>query len=133
MSTLTEFTLTLSLRREEEENKLWTVFHFATVREFTSFQYQIQIDDRLNLATREIDIRIQGVRVPSDLMPGSGVAVREIAYPNFEGEYRVNVAGAKKSESFTLMMDSEEIRLLERSNPEGIALSIKKGVEIIRA
>ena len=90
MPTLTEFTLTLRLRHDQESGITWTIFTFATVREFRSFRYEIQLEESFDPAARTFDFRIQGVQAPKNLMPSSGRAVRELRYAaDFKARERV--------------------------------------------
>lgn len=127
-----EFTLTILRRRNEETGLVSTVFRFATVREFRSFRYQIQVEDAFDPELRRIAFRIFGVQAPANLMPGAGAAYREIIYPGLQGEYLVSYAGAKKSGEFRFRVDDEQIAIVEAPKEDGIRIEIEKGIENIR-
>ncbi len=131
MPALTEFTLTLQLRRDEESSTIWTVFRFATIREFRSFQYQIQVDDRFDAAERTFEFRLSGVQAPKNLMPSSGTALRELRYPDLRGEYTVRLAGARHSERFGFAVADGAITLGERPDGAGVRVDVEKGIEKI--
>ena len=133
MPTLAEFTLSIRLRRDEESGMIWTMFRFATVREFRSFRYEIQIEERLDEEAGTITLKIQGVQAPTNLMPSAGAAVREIGYPGLMGEYRVTLAGARQSGNFTIAVGTGDIALVEPPGEGGPIVIIEKGVEIVRA
>ncbi len=132
MPTLAEFTLRLLRRRNEESGLLWTVFRFATVREFRAFRYEIQVEGNLDLAARSIRFKILGVQAPTNLMPGAGAAYKEISYAELEGEYRVDYAGAKQSGSFRFAVGEESLHILELSEGGGLRIEVEKGIENIR-
>lgn len=133
MPTLAEFTLSLRLRRDEESGTIWTIFRFATVREFRAFRYEIQVDDRFNAGARTIDLKIQGVQAPTNLMPSAGAAIREIGYPGLLGEYHITLAGARRSERFTIAVGMDDITLIEAPGEGGPSVVIEKGIENVRA
>jgi hypothetical protein len=133
MPTLMEFTLTLRLRHEEATGITWTVFRFATTRQFTSFRYEIDLDDRLDEPTRAIDFRLRGVNAPTNLMPGSGAAEKEICYPDLDGTWTVTVAGAKQSGRFSFAVDAAGIRLLSSDTDHFLPITVDSTVETVRA
>jgi hypothetical protein len=130
MPSLAEFTLTLRLRRDEASGRSWTVFRFATTREFQSFRYEIQVEDHFDPATRTIDFRIRGVTAPATLMPSAGSAIRELAYPELSGVYRVTMSGAKESAGFSFSADSGGLHLLDTDRVGFLDLVVEKGVEL---
>jgi len=129
MPALTEFTLTLQLRRDEESGTIWTVFRFATIREFRSFQYEIQLDDRFDADERAFEFRMSGVQAPKNLMPSSGAALRELRYPDLRGEYTVALAGARQNERFRFTVTDREIVLGERPEGAAVRVDVEKGIE----
>lgn len=132
MPTLSEFNLTLGRRRNEENGDVVTFFRFATVKEFRSFKYEIQVEDRLNQAAHTIDFRIFGVHAPTNLMPGAGAAVKEIGYSGLQGEYLVTYHGAKQSGTFRFLVDEDGIHLTQPPKEEGLRVHVEKGIENVR-
>ncbi len=132
MPTLSEFTLSLQLRRDEENGKLWTVFRFSTLREFRSFRYEIQVDDTFDAAARGILFQIRGVRAPANLMPSYGAARREICYANLTGTYTVEITGAKQTGSFSFNVRGEKIRLIDTAGTDFVQVSVLTDVEVVR-
>jgi|GEM_PF-1939052 len=133
MPALSELTLTLCRRRNEESGVVVTVFRFATVREFRSFRYEIQVEETLDEAARSIHFRIHGVHAPANLMPGAGPAAREIGFPGLHGEYRVTYAGASRSGGFGFVVDGEGIRLTDPPAGDELRIVLEKGIENVRA
>jgi hypothetical protein len=133
MPTLAEFSLTLHLRHEEATGTIWTVLRFTTERQFTSFRYEIDLDERLDQRRRAIEVRLRGVRAPANLMPGSGAATREICYANLNGTYEVSVNGAKQSGRFSFSVEANTIRLLAADAEDFIRITVAEEVELIRA
>lgn len=132
MPSLSEFTLSIRLRRDRESEALFMVFRFATLREFRSFRYEIQVEDLFDPETREIDFKIHGVQAPTNLMPAAGAAGAEIAYPALDGIYRVTLAGARRIESFAIAVAGDEIKLVGPPGLESPRIVIEKGVENVR-
>ncbi|MEP7220038.1 MAG: hypothetical protein ABI876_14035 [Bacteroidota bacterium] len=130
--TLAEFTITLHLRREEESGRTWTVFRVATVREFRMFRYRIQIDGGLDAGARTFDFRIHGVQAPTNLMPETGAAFTELAFPDLDGEYRVRLAGAKSAEEFSFIVSARTIVLLPLPAGSTLNVGTEKEVENVR-
>lgn len=124
--------MTLGLRREEGSDRIDTVLRIATVREFRSFRYEIQVQDRFDAAARTIQLRVQGVQAPTNLMPSAGAAVRELSYPDLAGEYIVEIAGAKQSTCFRFSVEDETIALMEPPEEGTLGVIIEKGVAIVR-
>lgn len=132
MPALSEFNLTLGRRRNEENGCIVTFFRFVTVRQFHSFQYEIQIEDSLDEAARTIDFRIHGVHAPANLMPGAGTAFKDIGYPGLRGEYLVTCHGAKQSGTFRFLVDEEGIFLTQPPQEDGLPVQVEKGIENVR-
>ena len=109
MSTTAEYSLTVEQGRDEVTGESLTIFRLATVREFRSFQYRIDVDEELDDTARTITLRIGGVRAPSSLVPSSGTATTEISYPGLSGSYTVLVTGARQSESFTIHIAPDHV------------------------
>ncbi len=124
--------MTLGLRREEGSARVDTVLRIATVREFRSFRYEIQVQDRFDAAARTIQLRVQGVQAPTNLMPSAGAAVRELSYPDLDGEYTVRITGAKQSADFRISVDDRAIVLLQPPEEGTLGVTIEKGVAIVR-
>ena len=107
MPSQAEYSLGVETRHDEQTGDRSTVLLFSTVREFRSFQYNLDVDDELDAASRTITLRIGGVRPPASLVPSSGVAKKEIAYPRLDGTWKVVVTGARQTESFTLTVGKQ--------------------------
>lgn len=132
MPALSEFNLTIGQRRREENGDIVTFFRFATVRQFGSFQYGIQIKDHLNQASGAIDFRIFGVHAPTNLMPGAGTAFTEIVYSGLSGEYLITCHGAKQAGTFRLVVDGDGVRLSQAPGEDGLQVHVEKGIENVR-
>ena len=111
MPSQAEYSLGVETRHDEQTGDRSTILLFSTVREFRSFQYNLDVDDELDAASRTITLRIGGVRPPASLVPSSGVATKKLAYPGLSGVWRVVVTGARQTESFTLNIDGNNASL----------------------
>jgi len=132
MPTLSEFALTLQMRREEENGMVWTIFRFSTLREFRAFRYDIQVEESMDHKAKAITFQIRGVRAPANLMPSSGVAQHEICYPDLHGTYTVYIAGAKQSGSFSFVVRGEKVRLVEAGTSDFVHITVIEDLEILR-
>ncbi len=133
MPTLSEFQLTLHLRYEETTGTTYTVFSFSTVRQFRAFQYEIQVEDTLDTTRKVIELTIRGVRAPADLMPSTGSAVKQISFPELQGEYRVDISGAKQFGTFSFSVNSTAIQLLDTPDTNFIHITVQDEIETILA
>ncbi len=132
MPTLAEFTLTIHARREEGEPVVWTIFRFNTVRQFRAFQYGIQISEAINHAEHVIEFRVQGMQAPRNLMPSAGQGMREMAYKDLDGHYRVLVAGARQQTEFTIAVRGDGIDLIDPPSDPSLVVTVEKEIEIVR-
>jgi hypothetical protein len=132
VASLSEFKLTVRQRREESTGRLWTIFRFETMREFNAFRYPLQVEERFDPGGGSIGFRIRGVGTSSTLMPSAGSAGSEHAYPDLSGDFRVTVAGAKRSGSFSLAVDGEMLDLKGNDLEDFVTVVIPKGVEVLR-
>jgi len=67
-----EYTLHILHTTDPDTGKAVTAFVVQTVREFVSFKYEIPLESTLE--GNEIHLKIHGLRVPENLVPGRGRA-----------------------------------------------------------
>lgn len=133
MPTLSEFIMTIGLRYNEADGSTRTFFRFETTRQFQAFRYEVEVDGTMDMQTRTLDFTIKGVRAPVKLMSGTGSAVTEFHYPLLEGEYVVNVSGAKQSGSLRFRGSAQEIELLSQREKDFVQIRLADEIEKIRA
>jgi len=74
---------------DERIRKVLQVFLVQTVKEFTSFNYEILLD--VTVQDRMIQMKILGLRTTPLIMPGVGPARGRRDFTNLHGSYQLNV------------------------------------------
>ena len=128
MPTLAEFILRISLYRDTESDSVATLFHFETVRQFRSFRYEIEIEDRIDEKAKRISFGIKGIQISSTTMSGTGFAESEKVYRGLEGEYHVFVKGANQSASFMLQITPDDINITDEQNESFLQVELIKTI-----
>lgn len=97
----------------DEVSKKWsTLFRLETVQEFSAFQYEIAVEEKV--AERRIEWRVRGLRSPAINLPHSGPAVFTRTYNNLRGKYHFIIRRYDGTENeFILNIENEEISLLK--------------------
>ncbi|MCX6134124.1 MAG: hypothetical protein NTU47_09960 [Ignavibacteriales bacterium] len=75
---------------DERIRKVLQVFLVQTVKEFTSFHYEILLD--VALRERTIQVKILGLRTTPLTMPGVGPARGREDFSDLRGSYQLNIA-----------------------------------------
>jgi len=130
--TLSECRITLLLRRYDADGTCIPVVRFSTIREFRAFQYELQVDCERDDATRHAQFRIRGVHAPMNIMPSAGAAVCDIELEGAEGEWRIDLVGARQQDGFTVNFECDAIRVVEPLSDGKIEMVIDEEVEIVR-
>lgn len=133
MPTLSEFDLTLQLRYDEAEDMTYTVFRFETVRQFRSFQYEIEVDSDFDAQAHAIDLKIKGVRAPSLMMPSTGAAYTELTFPRLKGDYDVRISGAKQQGEFRMKVTPKKITLTDVDELNFVHIKVEDDLDVIPA
>ena len=133
MPTLSEFIVTIGLRYDEAEDQAYTVFRFETVRQFSIYRYDIDIEDEIDRKGKVVRFVIKGVSPPRQDLATSGPAMHEIAYPALEGTYRLQIAGAKQSGECIVRGSTSKVKMIEDISADFVEIRIDDKVEIIRA
>ena len=90
-----EYTLHILHTTNPETGAAVTAFIVQTVREFVSFMYDIPIDSTVEGPI--IHMKVHGLRVPENLVPGKGRARGVVLHPRMKGKFELiitNVDGA---------------------------------------
>ncbi len=101
-----EYQYTLNIFPYFDEKKKREVIRFVvqTVRIFVHFRYEILLSN--SIKDNIIQLNIEGLHVPTILLPESGPAVGIIDYENLYGTYTLNVTKQNGSlNTFTLNID----------------------------
>jgi hypothetical protein len=92
-----------------------TAFVVQTVREFVSFSYEIPLKSAIE--GRMISVKIHGLRVPENLVPGKGRARGIALHPRLKGKFELsitNVDGAVNRFWLTFTSRAIEIRTISK-------------------
>jgi len=85
-----EYTLRVFHHYDERIRKVVQVFLVQTIKEFTSFNYEILLD--ITVRDREIQIKILGLRTTALTMPGIGPAQGRHDFTDLNGSYHLTIA-----------------------------------------
>jgi hypothetical protein len=86
---LPEYSLHIFHHFDDRVRKVLQVFLVQTVKEFTSFNYEILLDVALH--DRTIQLKILGLRTTALTMPGAGPAQGRKDFTDLDGIYQLNV------------------------------------------
>jgi hypothetical protein len=84
-----EYSLHVFHYYDERVRKILQVFLVQTVKEFTSFNYEILLD--VAVQDRTIQMKILGLRTTPLIMPGVGPARGRRDFTDLRGQYQLNV------------------------------------------
>lgn len=90
-----DYTLNIFHYYDEKTKRNVVVFLIRTTRIFTSFRYEILLEN--TISGHDINLKITGLHVPELLMPQVGPAEGYRDYTNLEGTYRVIVTKQDKT------------------------------------
>lgn len=113
-----EYICKASFRYDQPEKKQLVVFRIETIVEFTSFAYEVSVEEM-----REKDqfyIILMGLKAHSNIVPGVQPAVKEIFIEDLVGEITVNLVkqdGSINAGIYKLNIYSKEIELVEEFIP----------------
>lgn len=103
-----EYTLHVVRRKDPETNKTGIALVVQTVREFVSFKYEIPIES--TMTGTAIFLKIHGLRVPEDLVPGKGRAKGFVIHQRLKGAYDLVVTNVDGMENrFAVNIQPSEI------------------------
>lgn len=84
-----EYSLNIFRRKDERSKKRHIVFLLRTTKEFTSFRYEILLDQKLK--GNAIEFRILGIHAPELLMPSTGPALAQREFDDLRGRFELTV------------------------------------------
>ncbi len=117
-----DYTLNIFHHYDEKKKRNVTVFLVQTTKIFTSFRYEILLEDKL--VDNKINLRIIGLHVPELLMPQTGPAEGRRDYINLEGVYKLTVAKQDKAENeFLVQISPAKIDILKKPKTQFIFIS----------
>lgn len=104
----------VSIARNDSKNTRELAFAFRTLREFTTFQYRLQVENSSNPESNHYQFKIGGMIMPLTAMPSTGHAVATMNFP-FPGEGVYTVEFLKKSQrnTFTVEITGDDMKIVE--------------------
>lgn len=84
-----EYTLHIFHTTNPETGEAVTAFVVQTVREFVSFNYDIPLESKIE--GRVIHLKVHGLHVPENLVPGKGRARGAVLHAKLRGKYELFV------------------------------------------
>jgi hypothetical protein len=103
----------LSIKPGYDEQKKMLLFVLETVQEFSSFQYELVIEERMS--NDSLTFRIQGLRPQLVAMPGSGTAQFRKEYYGLKGIYSLDIIRQDGTKNrFKLQITDLKVEILRR-------------------
>jgi hypothetical protein len=104
----------VSLSRTEKADNHELAFAFRTLREFTTFKYNLQIEDVSVPGENHFQFKIGGMIMPLTAMPSTGhaTAVLKIPFPT-EGTYTVEFLKKNHRNKFRVEIKANEMQVIE--------------------
>lgn len=110
-----EYTLHVFHSVHPETNEAVTALVVQTTREFVSFKYEIPLES--TIAETTIDLKIHGLRVPENLVPGKGRARGVVFLQKLRGSHDLfitNVDGVTNRFTINSTNRTVEVKQLSR-------------------
>jgi len=120
-----EYTLHILHTTNPETGEAVTAFVVQTVREFVSFMYDIPV--QLTIEGSAINLKIHGLRVPENLVPGKGRARGIVLHPKLKGKFDLvvtNVDGVINK--FLLTITARAIEVVKTARKPFIVYSSER-------
>ena len=123
-----EYTLHILHTTNRETGEAVTAIVVQTVREFVSFKYDLPLESTIEGAT--INLKIHGLRVPENLVPGKGRAHGVVLLPKMKGKYELSITNVDGVlNNFFLTITTRDIEVKKSSRKPFIVYS-KEHVQI---
>lgn len=84
-----EYTLHVLHTTNPETGDAVTAIVVQTVREFVSFKYDIPVESKIEGSV--IHLKVHGLRVPENLVPGRGRARGVVLHPRLKGKFDLSI------------------------------------------
>ena len=108
-----EYRLLLTPKYDEHTQKKVTRLALRTVTEFSSFRYEILVDE--SLVDKTLRLNIHGLRAPRMTLPAMGPATFEKEYPDLTGRYTLVVSKLEREETSFVVHISEDRVTIEKA------------------
>jgi hypothetical protein len=109
-----EYALHVFHHFDERTRRTLQIFLVQTIKEFTSFNYEILLDAALR--EKEIHLKILGLRTTPLIMPGIGPAEGRRDFTDLRGAYELNVIKLD-GETNQFHLDVATSRITVKGNP----------------
>src|SRR5690348_14906330 len=105
-------------RGDERTGETHTVFDIQTTKEFTSFRYELNVEEAYDKQTKEFVFRNGGMRAPESLLPHTGTAQGVHEHPDMKaGTYKIKIIKSPRQINlFTLRLAKGEISVKRLSS-----------------
>jgi hypothetical protein len=115
-----EYSLYVYQRAEERDGAAYIVFDVQTTKEFTSFRYELHVDESFDKEAKEFVFTIGGMRTPSSLLPGIGTAQRKYEHTDLKsGTYKIKIVNPTgETNLFTLHLSKSELSTTRRASKD---------------
>jgi hypothetical protein len=110
-----EYLLRIFPYLDERTSEKGVVLAVETLEIFTSFRYEILLEDKREGNT--IEFKIVGLHAPAMLMPGKGPARGSRSYTGLQGRYRIHIHRMDKEiNKFQVEFSPKKIKILDDPN-----------------
>lgn len=110
-----EYLLRIYPHLDERTNENSVVLAIETLEIFTSFRYEILLEDKREGNT--IELTIVGLHAPAMLMPGKGPARGSRSYTGLKGRYTIRINRMDKEiNEFQVEFTAKKIKILDNPN-----------------
>jgi len=107
-----EYRLSIIPSYSEQKKKRYLLFVLETVREFSSFQYDLVVDEKMNSNT--ITLKIQGLKPHPLTMPGFGSAQFRKEYYGLRGTYTLNIIRQDRAKNqFRIHVSGKKVEIVK--------------------
>lgn len=104
----------VSLARTAKADNHELAFAFRTLREFTTFQYNLQIEDSSVPGDNHFQFKIGGMVMPLTAMPSTGHAVAVVKFPFPQvGTYTVEFLKKNHRNTFRVEITADDMKVVE--------------------
>jgi hypothetical protein len=122
-----EYRLLITPRFNEREQKHKTLFLLETTQQFSSFRYDLSVEEQIE--GKQLHYSILGLKTPLLSLPSSGRAQYTREYGDLLGTYEVKVTGLDGStSSFAVRIAPERVTLIKKPSKGFIEVSVDKAL-----
>ena len=123
-----EYELHISKKFDRTAQKEYVLFEFRTTKLFESFEYRINVSEKVDCEKKEICFNIEGLSAPTISLSQSGSAVYNYKFFDYKNsEYTVKLTKNNKNKSlYVIKLTSKNILLKKKPQKNFVKLTIEK-------